>query len=87
MNTSVWRVLGATSNNTRPLGFCDPTSFDKTDDLEPLDVIFQDKIDEGIRSYHSPKHKWYWLSDQQEDEVFVFRTSASEGFDLPCMLG
>jgi len=82
---NVWRVLDDPCN-TRPLAFCDYTLTDTTNDVESCDIIRKDSIDESIHGYYNPLHKWYWLSDQRRDEVFVFRTAASEAFDLPCPL-
>jgi hypothetical protein len=56
-----------------PLTFCDPRTVD------PKDLILSKRytgayIGELWYLAHNPGQKWYWLSEQKTDEIFVFQT-------------
>ncbi|RPA77244.1 hypothetical protein BJ508DRAFT_378990 [Ascobolus immersus RN42] len=56
-----------------PLAFCDPRSVD------PKDLILSKRYTGAYTGElwylaHNPDQKWYWLSEQKPDEIFVFQT-------------
>ncbi|TAQ88908.1 hypothetical protein B7494_g2748 [Chlorociboria aeruginascens] len=78
----VWRVTKG-PNQDWPLAVCDYTSVDCGADLEATDIVHKEWVGESGRVYHNPKHKWYFLDQQQAQDVIVFRNTDSRGFDIP----
>ncbi|KAJ2994000.1 hypothetical protein NUW58_g1671 [Xylaria curta] len=79
---NVWRpLLGP--NNDWPLAMCDWTSIDQDEDVLLNDAIRRDKVDENAILHHNPAHRWYYIQDQADDELIVFRNSHSKE-RLPC---
>lgn len=61
-----------------PLAICDATSVNQAD-LVPSDIIFSpDSITENFTVHFNPEQKWYWLPNQSEDEVLVFKAFDSD---------
>jgi len=79
---SVWRVTQG-PNNDWPLAICDYSTID-LNDLESTDVIHKERIGESLRLYHNRSQRWYYLSDQNTDEVTIFRNTDSRGTHIPC---
>jgi len=77
---TVWRPLVAKVEDC-PLAFCSKPS------LEESDCVAYDRVDgstpgEGVFLSHNPGQKWFWLSDQTWDEVFIFESWDSQGEGL-----
>lgn len=73
---SVWRPLCAQVDDA-PLAFCDPRSVDVRD----LIAIDRPGADFGGEMYvlrHAEQQRWYYLSHQKPNEVFVFVTWDSD---------
>ncbi|PMD44120.1 hypothetical protein L207DRAFT_563173 [Hyaloscypha variabilis F] len=81
---NVWRVTNG-PNDDWPLALCDYNTV-ALDDLEMSDVIHENYVGESVRVYFDPKHQWYFLSEQQDDEVVIFRNTDSRGFEIPFCL-
>lgn len=52
----------------------DYRSLDKENDLVASDNIYTHAIRETYNVLYSESHKWYYLEDQQPDEVLIFKT-------------
>jgi len=77
----VWRVTQG-PNDDWPLAICDYSTID-LNDLESTDVIHKERIGESLRLYHNRSQRWYYLSDQNTDEVTIFRNTDSRGTHIP----
>ncbi|KAF2807219.1 uncharacterized protein BDZ99DRAFT_536502 [Mytilinidion resinicola] len=69
---NVWHPLFGPIRH-RPLGLCDYNSVNQAKDLEASDLIFPHYVGEQWYSYHSPNHRWYYISDQMPDECWLFK--------------
>ena len=70
---SIWRVLKG-PNNDWPLALCDFQSVDPADAVLN-DVLHEDSVGENELLYKDGGHKWYYLQDQQVDDLIVFRNN------------
>lgn len=75
---SVWRVLKG-PNNDWPLALCDFQTVDLVNDFTTNDALHQKRQGENWLLYANSKHKWHYLSSQEEDELIIFRNTDSEG--------
>lgn len=80
---SVWRVTKG-PNRDWPLAVCDYTSVNARGDLEETDIIHKTWVGESGRIYHNSTHRWYYLDQQEVDDVVVFRNTDSRGLHVPC---
>ncbi|OJD10912.1 hypothetical protein AJ78_08200 [Emergomyces pasteurianus Ep9510] len=78
---SVWKPLFGPLQDW-PLGLLDYTSLDNPRDLVASDNIYPHVIRETYNVIFNEQHKWYYLEDQQPDEVLVFK-----GFDTHATRG
>lgn len=69
MIQSAWRPLVTVTN--APLLLCDKRTVD-VDDLLEVKKIMPDRIEENLYLRFRSYHKWYWLSEQKPDEVYLF---------------
>jgi hypothetical protein len=74
---SVWKVLRG-PNNDWPLALCDYQSVDMENDTILSDVLHERSIGENVILYKNPQHAWYYLSDQDEDDLIIFRNVNSK---------
>lgn len=42
-------------------------------DITKSDVLHTDRITENQLLHHSDKHRWYYVENQQPDDLIVFR--------------
>ncbi|KAI1330539.1 hypothetical protein F5Y16DRAFT_408459 [Xylariaceae sp. FL0255] len=56
-----------------PLALCDAQTVDEKD-LVPTDLVSEDYVGETYSFKYNPRHRFYWLKDQQPDELCVFVT-------------
>lgn len=80
---SVWRVAKG-PNCDWPLALCDFRTLNAHNDVEKCDIVDRTSVGECLEVYHSPGQTWYFLDNQQTDEVIVFRNCATEPASLPC---
>ena len=76
---NVWRpVRGPVLDS--PLALCDARSF-TDDDLIASDLVYAHVRGETSRVAYNPKHRWYYFSEMQTDEVLLIRVhdSANDG--------
>ncbi|TPX18958.1 uncharacterized protein E0L32_011351 [Thyridium curvatum] len=80
----VWRPLRVPVKDW-PLAICDATTVDR-DDLIASDVLYPNFIAENHLIHHNEKQKWYWLPEQTDKEVLVFKaldTGCSTSWPCP----
>ncbi|KAI1500563.1 hypothetical protein F5X99DRAFT_234224 [Biscogniauxia marginata] len=70
---NIWRLLNDRPTRDWPLAFCDWRTVDPADDLIANDVVYQRGLGESCFLQRNPGHHWWYLPDQQPDEVAVFR--------------
>jgi hypothetical protein len=56
---------------------CDATTV-RLEDLVETDVIWPNYIAENRALHFNDQQKWFWLPDQAEDEVLVFKATDSD---------
>ncbi|KAK0702781.1 hypothetical protein B0H67DRAFT_675987 [Lasiosphaeris hirsuta] len=81
---NVWRVTDG-PNNDWPLAVCGHQTVNPSD-IETTDVIHDTYVGESVRAYYNPNHRWYYLSNQQVDEVVIFCNTDSRGMEFPFAL-
>jgi hypothetical protein len=76
---NVWRPIRGPVLDS-PLALCDARSF-TDDDLIASDLVYAHVRGETSRVEYNPKHRWYYFSEQQTDEVLFIRVhdSANDG--------
>jgi hypothetical protein len=57
---------------------CDWNTYDPKSDVISRDLVFGDGHLESTVAYHNDQHKFYYVSEQREDEVWVMVQSDSE---------
>ncbi|KAK0726145.1 hypothetical protein B0H67DRAFT_642463 [Lasiosphaeris hirsuta] len=62
-----------------PLVLCDYFNVDKDKDLRASDLVFPHYVGEQWYSHYNPQHKWFYVSDQQPQECWLFKCHDSEG--------
>ncbi|RDW56346.1 hypothetical protein BP5796_13251 [Coleophoma crateriformis] len=67
---NTWRSL-VEELEDRPLALCDSRTIE-ANDLIAADRIIPDRVGEVYYLKYNKNHKWYWLSKQNPDELFVF---------------
>lgn len=71
----MWRPLRTVEN--WPLAFCDTQTL-QTRDLLAADYVRRHFVGETFFLLHSRDHRWYYLRDQQPDEVAMFKIYDSD---------
>jgi hypothetical protein len=83
MIISVWRPLSTVHNH--PLALCDPDTV-QADDLVAVDRVSPEYAGEVFYLKYGAAQKWYWISQQTQDEVCLFLSFDSDpGKGVPCM--
>lgn len=75
---SIWRVLRG-PNSDWPLAVLDYTTVDPDKDSTSNDILNASSVGENKLLHASPKHRWYYLSDQNVHELLIFRNVDSKG--------
>ncbi|KAK0625096.1 hypothetical protein B0T17DRAFT_261280 [Bombardia bombarda] len=88
---NTWRPLFGPLHDW-PLGLLDYTSLDPANDLVATDSVYPHIVSETYNVLHNDKHKWYYLSEQQPSEMFLFKSfdnlfGAEEGTASVCVHG
>jgi hypothetical protein len=76
--SSVWKPLRGPVRDW-PLALCDMRTVDPEADFEPADLVYAQYVVENRQVYHAERQRWYYLSNQQPDEAWVFVQSDSHG--------
>jgi hypothetical protein len=76
---NVWRPIRGPVLDS-PLALCDAQSF-TDDDLIATDFVYANVRGETSSVEHNPRHRWYYFSQMQTDEVALIRVhdSANDG--------
>jgi hypothetical protein len=82
---SVWKPLRGPLEDW-PLCVCDATTVDAEKDLVPSDQVFPKHVVENIQVHRNPSQKWYYLSEQTEDELWIFQQSAGRSRVSPILV-
>ncbi|KAK5451988.1 hypothetical protein LTS15_007711 [Exophiala xenobiotica] len=72
---NVWKPLRGPLTDW-PLCVCDATSVDSENDFVPSDIVFTHSVVENIQVHHNPGQKWFYMSNQTPDELWIFGQSA-----------
>ncbi|KAF1738929.1 hypothetical protein CRV24_000858 [Beauveria bassiana] len=75
---NVWRPLRG-PNNDWPLAMCDWQTIDPAKDVRVNDAIRKNRVDENAILHYNENHKWYFMPNQTEEELIVFRNADSLG--------
>jgi hypothetical protein len=70
---SLWKPLFGPLKDW-PLALLDYTSINKDRDLVPSDNVYTHIILETYNVLFNEQHRWYYLEDQEPDEVLLFRS-------------
>ena len=73
---SVWKPLRGPLRDW-PLAVCDAGTVCE-DDLVVADQVYSKHVIENVQVQHGPRQKWYYLSNQQPDELLLFRQTDSK---------
>lgn len=73
----MWRVINGPTADW-PLGLCDFRTIDPDADLVANDNLLIDGALENLLIHPSAKHQWYYLDQQNADEVAVFRQTSTD---------
>ncbi|KAK3379094.1 putative CmcJ-like methyltransferase [Lasiosphaeria ovina] len=79
---NVWRPLTG-PNDDWPLAVCDWRSVQE-DDIILNDDLHRTRLGENSLLHPNPAHKWYYLSSQMPEDVFIFRNTDSTGKRARC---
>lgn len=79
---SLWKPLRGPVKDW-PLALCDPRSINVGTDLEPCDLVYPDYVVENRQLYWEENQKWWWYSDQAEDEAWIFLQSDTSNDTKP----
>lgn len=76
---NVWRPIVGPLRDC-PLALCDASSVEKQD-LLPATLVYPDRRGEIYYVKYNSSHRWWYFSDMQSDEVWVFKNydSATDG--------
>ena len=74
---NVWRPVERTIKSS-PLGFIHPESV-KPEDWMTIDLIYPDRLGQILGLAKSSRHKWFYMSDMQTDEVAIFNIFDNSG--------
>ncbi|KAI1313742.1 putative CmcJ-like methyltransferase [Xylaria venustula] len=74
---NVWRPLIG-PNDDWPLAVCDYSTI-RASDIVQADVLHADRITENQLLHPSDQHRWYYVENQQQNDLIVFRNSDSTG--------
>ena len=74
MSLSIWRLLKG-PNNDWPLALCDYRTVNPERDSLSNDILFREETGENMLLKYNGAHRWYYMSDQDVDDVIVFRNT------------
>ncbi|KAI0483544.1 hypothetical protein F4859DRAFT_473227 [Xylaria cf. heliscus] len=71
---NAWRPLRGPSNDW-PLGICDARTINNETDTMPGDIVYEQWATENLQVHYSDTQQWYYLPDQTENEVLIFKSA------------
>ncbi|EOD50698.1 putative -like methyltransferase protein [Neofusicoccum parvum UCRNP2] len=82
---NVWKPLVGPVKDW-PLAMCEPRTLQPDRDLEPCDLVYPDYVVENQQVYYSDEFEWFYISDQEPNEAWVFLQSDTDPGGKPGML-
>ncbi|OTA54711.1 hypothetical protein K449DRAFT_401005 [Hypoxylon sp. EC38] len=70
---NIWRLINDGPTRDWPLAFCDWRTIDINEDLIPNDVVYPKGLGESCFLRSNPNHAWWYLQNQEPNEVVIFR--------------
>ena len=74
---NIWRLLRG-PNNDWPLALCDYRQVNPERDSLKNDILFREEAGENILLKYNDSHQCYYMSDQNVDDVIVFRNAETD---------
>ncbi|KZT52824.1 hypothetical protein CALCODRAFT_501823, partial [Calocera cornea HHB12733] len=74
---NVWRPIRGPVTDW-PLAVADYRSVDPETDLQPTDLIYPHRVGETLSVRYSPRQRWYYISEQQPEDVLLLKCYESE---------
>jgi len=74
---NVWRPIRGPVRD-HPLAVADFRTIHPETDLQPTDLIYPNRTGETYSVRYGPHQKWYYLNDQQPDDVLLLKCYESE---------
>ncbi|KAL9113631.1 MAG: hypothetical protein Q9227_002369 [Pyrenula ochraceoflavens] len=81
---NIWKPLRGPLNDW-PLTFCDTSNIDPSESFEKADLLYPEFVIENRQIYYSPHYRWHYLSEQQTNEIIVFKQSDTDSEASPGM--
>lgn len=69
---SVWKPLRGPLEDW-PLAVCDARTVDTAVDLAEATILHTDYVNHNCQAHFGKQQRWYYLRNQQPDELMVFR--------------
>ena len=76
IQVNVWRPINSKVLSS-PLALADASTIEQKDLIE-TDQIFPDRVGEIYHLAYEEKQKWYWASEMQNNEAFIFKNWDSD---------
>lgn len=73
---SIWKPLRGPLRDW-PLALCDMSTVE-IDDIQAGDLVHSDFVIENCQVHYNRNQKWYYITDQQPNEAWVFMQSDSK---------
>ena len=61
-----------------PLALCDSRTIDRRSDVIPADAVYRKFVAENCMVHHNHDQRWYYLRDQEIDELLLFKATDSD---------
>jgi len=74
---NVWRPIRGPVQDW-PLAVADYSTLNPLTDLQPTDLIYPNRTGETYSVRYGPHQKWYYIKDQQPDDVILLKCYESE---------
>lgn len=81
---SVWKPIKGPLDDW-PLGLCDSRSVDFAKDTIAGDIVFDDFVTENLQVFPSQNFQWYYVPEQNNWEVLMFKSADSDETAVPGM--
>jgi hypothetical protein len=72
IGNSIWKPLYGPLTNW-PLALCDAQTVNLEEDCIATDVVTRIGWTENYQVYTNPHYRWYYLNNQEADELALFR--------------
>lgn len=69
---SIWKPLRGPLTDW-PLGVCDVRTVDADKDILEATILHETYVNHNCQVHFNPEQQWYYLRNQEPDELMVFR--------------